>query len=297
MKASAVLSSDVERGWLFSFRALSKMKREKKIALVYRLRKYKKALATRLWIHPLVAERSAVGAFYTLFTRLREHEAKFFNYFRTSVATFDYLLQRLDKHIARQETNMRQAIQPTEMLALTIRYLASGMTFTDLHYAYRLGTSTIRKIVRDVCRKFWEILLDECIPPPSEKVWNECEAGFANSANFPNCFGAIDGKHIRIVKPQRSGSLFYNYKHFFSIVLLAVVDTSYRFRYVDIAAYGKECDSSVFKESTFFHALNSDSLYTPCPKCLPGTENPAVPYILVGDEAFGLSDKLLRPFG
>ncbi|CAH1975622.1 unnamed protein product [Acanthoscelides obtectus] len=103
------------------------------------------------------------------------------------VATFDYLLQRLDKHIALQETNMRQAIPPTEMLAVTIRYLVSGMTFTDLHYAYRLGPSTIR-IVRDVCRKIWEILLDECIPPPSDKMWNECEAGFANKANFPNCF-------------------------------------------------------------------------------------------------------------
>ncbi|CAH2018312.1 unnamed protein product [Acanthoscelides obtectus] len=86
--------------------------------------------------------------------RLREHEAKFFNYFRICVATFDYLLQRLDKHIALQETNMRQAIPPTEMLAVTIRYLVSGMTFTDLHYAYRLGPSTIRKIVRMYAGKF-----------------------------------------------------------------------------------------------------------------------------------------------
>lgn len=170
------------------------------------------------------------------------------------------------------------------------------MTFTDLHYAYRLGISTIRKIVMDVCKKIWEILRDECIPRPSENIWNECEAGFAKYANFPNCFGAIDGKHIRIVKPNRSGSLFYNYKHFFSVVLLAVVDTSYCFRYVDVGAYGKECDSSVFKESTFFHALNSGSLHIPGRKSLPQTEN-LLPYVLVGDEAFGLSDKLLRPYG
>ena len=100
------------------------MKREKKIALMYllyRQRKYKKALARSLWIHPLVAERSAVEAFYTLFEILRQYEAKFFNYFRMSVATFDYLLQRLKSYITRQETNMIQSIPPKEMLAVTIR--------------------------------------------------------------------------------------------------------------------------------------------------------------------------------
>ena len=64
-----------------------------------------------------------------------------------------------------------------------------------------------------------------------------------------------------------------------------------------MGAYGKECDSAVFKELTFLHALNSNSLEIPGPKCLPRTENPALPFVLVDDEAFGLSDKLLRPFG
>jgi len=45
--------------------------------------------------------------------------------------------------------------------------------------------------------------------------------------------------------------MFYNYKDFFSfLVLMAVADTNYRFMYVDTGSYGKDCGSTIFKRST-----------------------------------------------
>jgi hypothetical protein len=37
---------------------------------------------------------------------------------------------------------------------------------------------------------------------------------FERKANFPRCLGSVDGKHIRVMKPEHSGSMFYNYKVF-----------------------------------------------------------------------------------
>lgn len=173
--------------------------------------------------------------------------------------------------------------------------MATGHTFADLRYAFRIGKTTLSFIIKEVCNCIWSELVNIYMKIPSENEWLNIAEDFAVIANFPHCLGAVDGKHIRIIKPTKSGSMFLNYKHFFSIVLMAVVDTNYNFIFVDIGAYGKDCDSNVFKETVFWKRLLNNALNLPQPALIPET-NFQLPYVFVADEAFALHKNVLRPF-
>lgn len=91
--------------------------------------------------------------------------------------------------------------------------------------------------------------------------------------------------------------MYYNYKQCNSLVLMAIADSNYRFVYVNIGSYGKDCDSAIFKRSEIWKSIVTGRHQFPEPKCLTETESPKVPYFFVGDKAFVLHKHLLRPFG
>lgn len=78
---------------------------------------------------------------------------------------------------------------------------------------------------------------------------------FKNKWNYPCCIGALDGKHIALRQPPASGSEYFNYKHFFSVLLMAVVDANYKFIYVDVGAPGRAGDAGVYSDCSFREAL------------------------------------------
>ena len=78
---------------------------------------------------------------------------------------------------------------------------------------------------------------------------------------------------------------------------MAVCDSYFNFTFVDIEAYGKEADSSVFRNSKFYSAMTNSQLGLPGPRSTEGFESERLPYVIVADEAFGLSNHIMRPYG
>lgn len=84
----------------------------------------------------------------------------------------------------------------------------------------------------------WDILSPVYLPEKSVDDWKEIAIDYEKKCNFPHCLGSIDGKHIRSTKPPNSGSAFFNYKKYYSFVLMAICDAHYRFTWFDAGDYG-----------------------------------------------------------
>jgi hypothetical protein len=129
-------------------------------------------------------------------------------------------------------------------------------------------------------------------------MWLKKSAEFYKFTNFPNCVGSVDGKHIRMQCPPNTGSDFFNFKKYLSIVLMAVADANYCFTAVDVGSCGREGDSYVLKKSNFWKRFTAGQLDLTGDKPLPSNdsrEGTPVPHVLLGDEAFGLSKNFLYP--
>nr|XP_026695263.1 uncharacterized protein LOC104265542 [Ciona intestinalis] len=147
----------------------------------------------------------------------RSDEEKFRQYARMTPDQFYYLLQQLTPVIQKQHTNFRKPISPKQRLILTLRFLATGSSQKQLSYSFRVGHTTVGLILKETCSAIWNVLGPKYVKPPTSEDWIKIAEDFEQIWNFPNCLGALDGKHIRIKSPPNSGSEFYNYKGYFSI--------------------------------------------------------------------------------
>lgn len=129
---------------------------------------------------------------------------------------------------------------------------------------------------------------------PTEQDFRNSATNFSRRCGVEHCLGAIDGRHIRIQKPKKTGSEYRNYKQYFSVVLLAVVDFNYRFIFIDVGGYGSQSDGGTLTASDFYQALIENKLKIPEKSKLPGSEF-EVPYFFVGDGAFPLMERIMKP--
>ena len=110
--------------------------------------------------------------------------------------------------------------------------------------------------------------------------------------------------YIHILHPKDSGSDFYNYRGFFSIVMLAIVDYNYKFLFVDVGCQGRFSDGGVFRNSAVNKALERGKLNVPDPAILPTSTDPTwlheqndpLPYVFVADDVFRLGKHSLKPY-
>jgi len=250
----------------------------------------------RVWMKTWIKRRPEHGAYDRLMEELRcEDEASFENFMRFPVVLFQEFVDIIGPKVQRKDTSYRPALPAALKIAVTLRYLATGNTYQDLHFHFRLGVNSICLAIPEVCQAILDEYADDYMTCPlEEEEWRRLAKDFENKWNLPHCCGSIDGKHVAMRKPGRTGSLYFNYKGFCSVVLMALVDAHYRFLYASCGDYGSISDGGVFERTDLKEALNNNSLNFPPPEPIVPGERP-IPYYIVGDEAFPLKTWLMKP--
>lgn len=142
-------------------------------------------------------------------------------------------------------------------------------------------------------------------------MWLEVAQGFHRRWNVPNCCGSLDGKHIRITvcghnkilfscvklvlqRPAHSGSEYWCFKGYFSVVLMTIGDSKYKFIAADVGSQGRHNDVIVFNDSEVGQKIRSGTLNVPGQREI--MHGPKLPHFFLGDEIFGLQSYLMVPY-
>lgn len=108
---------------------------------------------------------------------------------------------------------------------------------TSISYAFRVGHNTVSKIVFETCDAIWDALKDSVFLKPTEDNWRRIANEFEEKWNFPNCLGAIDGKHI-VLQVNLFILIIFYLKNFFvkNCLLILLYMYMYIYRHLRIVA-------------------------------------------------------------
>ncbi|XP_025156017.1 uncharacterized protein LOC105181719 [Harpegnathos saltator] len=173
--------------------------------------------------------------------------------------------------IQKQNTQLRENIPFDERLSVTLRHLATGENQESLSLTFRLDTSTISGIIKEVLRAILTVLKEKFLRfPNTEDEWCVIANHFGERWDFHHVIEAMDGKH-------------------------SLIDANLRFIYVDVETNSRVSDSVVWNNYSLKKHFNNNTLHILPPAPLPGSEED-FPFMIIGAEGFLLSQKLLIPY-
>ena len=94
---------------------------------------------------------------------------------------------------------------------------------------------------------------------------------------------------------EEAGSEYFNYKGYFSLVLLALVDAEYKFLLENVGSSGSSFDAEIINHSKLRRKIETETLGLPPPEPL-GPGGPNLHHFLLGDDAFPLMPFLVKPY-
>ena len=163
----------------------------------------------------------------------------------------------------------------------------------------QFAKSSVCKIVIEVCNaiieNLWTDAVDKHFPKSVDYFCNklqemECEW------HYKYVFAALDGLHCSIKCPaggEESMKEYYNFKNFYSVLLLALVDAYFRFLWASIGATGNTRYSIYFQSTSLWEKIAKGELI---PSKVQTIDDIEIPPQIIGNGAFPLHSWLMKPY-
>jgi hypothetical protein len=246
------------------------------------------------WVRPWLRRRQQFGWCENLKVELEnEDPRKFKNMLRMEPAMFHELEARLTPRLLKRDSNLRRAFTPGLKLAITLKYLATGINFKTLMQGFRVSSNNIGLIVREVCGAIAEEYRDEVINcPKTEEEWKEVAGNFATRWNFCHAHGAFIGNMSGLrshPNPAQPTTTTRDFSPSSSWPWWILTTNSCGLKLV-LTVHAQIFNSSQLKQKILNGTLN-----IPQPEPLPGDDQP-MPYFLICDDACALRQWMMKPY-
>ena len=181
-------------------------------------------------------------------------DARFKKTFRVSRPTFNFILSRI-RHRLLKQVITEEPISPEERLGICLYRLARGDYHFTIAEMVGRGVATVYNIVHEVSEVLVDELWTESVTTFMPATQDEFKANILDMDEFwqfPCYWSAIDGCHIPMKCPP--GGLeackeYHNFKNFYSVVLMGMVDSHYRFVWASCGFPGNSNDAIIFKST------------------------------------------------
>lgn len=180
-------------------------------------------------------------------------------------------------------TGRNKALTPEQKVIITLRYLATGKmqlcNGDDLGISQQTVSRVITETLDALCV---QQILKRFIKFPANQHLQQNKRDIREIDGFPDVIGAIDGTHIRIVRPRQFEVEYVNRKRYHSINVQVVFGAKYRIIDIDAKWPGSVHDSRILNENGLKRMFETGAVPAGCH--------------LLGDSGYGSKTWLLTPY-
>ena len=148
------------------------------------------------WVLPWILQIEERDCYRTLLDKLITTDITGYrNFTRMEPAFFDLIEERITPtSVSQLPTSGSHCMEVRLKMAVTLRHLSTGESYTSLQYQWRVGRTTISKFVPQVCKTILKEFQQEYLVCPTDpEDWKKIEERFRNRWNVPHAVGALDG--------------------------------------------------------------------------------------------------------